>query len=493
VRDRGRQAEAVFVLLLVVGLVVRILAARTTWLQPDSDETTGMFMAQAAAHGHLSLLFWGANYGGAVMTWLEAPLVLIFGAGFWMFWTVDTIVTIVAAVLLYAIGRRILPPVAGAVAAGVFWLFPATWVFWSAREEVFWLPSITFALVSCLFALRWFDGKRPGDVIGAGLTAGLALWSYPMVAPLLIPAWFAVALRSWRDIGVLARLVPATVVGAAPWGAYFLIHGSKAFHVQRIYGSRLTFLRHAITQTLPATLVGGQVRVGVIWGLTGISAQSGRNLGIGIGIFALAAGALALARRQVAVACCAASVVLWPPILVAGHVPVGVGTFRYGLVVMPALLVLGCYVLSLARASLVLPLVATWSTVSVIDTDTKGFTATPPCSEQIQQVDRWLVQNGRLGAWGSYWLSGPVEICGEPHVKVASVDPIRDSAAESAARAAPDSTYVVIAGQQLDQGIRSWIAMNQVPAKRQVVAGVVIWTFDSRVTPGQMGLLNYSS
>ncbi len=336
----GHLASFIFPALIVIGLVLRVLAMRSTWAQPDGDEAMGMLMAVRASHGSLSLLFWGGNYGGAVVTWIEAPFVLLFGDHVWIFQVIDTLLAFVCALLLRSIGRHVTTPIAADVAAGTFWFFPALWIFWSSREYVFWLPAILFAFATCLLTLRWFDNRKPPLLILIGLSAGLSVWSYPLVISLLLPAlavlvW--VLRRSWSSI---ARIAVGGLIGVSPWLAYFAWHGRSAFGVQAAQGSRTSAAVHSITQVLPTALIGGQKRFDLIW--QGIEPSPGRLAVLGISVYlaVLAFTVYEVARRNVALAACGATVVLWPIVLAVGHVPVGPDTYRYGLIVTgPILLV----------------------------------------------------------------------------------------------------------------------------------------------------------
>ena len=261
-----------------------------------------MVMALRAAHGHLSLLFWGGNYGGAGITWIEAPLVAIFGLHVWIFQLVDTALTFIAVLLLRAIGRRITSPLAADVAAGTFWFFPALWVFWSEREYVFWLPAIVLALATGLVALRWFESRRPATLVWVGLAAGLAVWSYPLVVSLVLPP-VAVILwterRNWASIG---RVLVGGLVGLIPWIAYFAIHGRSAVTVQAATESRSSAFAHAITQVLPTALIGGQKAYDVIWSGPDASASHLEILGFAVYVAMAAFTVYAIVRRQVALA-----------------------------------------------------------------------------------------------------------------------------------------------------------------------------------------------
>jgi hypothetical protein len=478
-----------FILLLLFGLALRLLLARTTWRQPDSDEATGMIMALQASRGHLSLLFWGGDYGGTVMTWIEAPLILIFGFSLWLFWVVTTAVTLVGVLIFRAVARRVLPPVAAAAAAGSFWFFPATWVFWSSREYVFWLPSIVFALAACLFVFRWSEHHQVLDLYALGLCTGLAIWSYPLVASLLIPALAIFVFMERRQPLNMAKAGAAALVGVAPWLAYFVVHGRKAFTVQQTGVSSFTSLRHTVTQVLPTTLFGGQKRFGVIWATPTLSPHKAQLLGAIVVVAVVFLAVVFVLTRRAALAACAVSFLLWPLIVVIGHVPVAVATFRYGLIALPPLLLLGAYLLSLVRAGVLLAALALLSSTWIAVSDTSHLAAAPGCNASIRTVDSWLVGQHRPDVWASYWLAGTMEVCGYPHVVASAVAPIRDHAAELAAERAPASTYVVFSANQLDDQLAAWVRSHPGDARRVVVAGYAIYAFGRALEPAQMQLV----
>ena len=478
----------VFPILLAAGLVLRILVLRSSWAMPDGDQSLGPVMAFRAAHGHLSLLFWGGNYGGAGVTWIEAPLVAIFGLHLWIFQLIDTALTFVAVLLLRAIGRRITTPLAADVAAGTFWFFPALWVFWSEREYVFWLPAIVFGLATGLLALRWFEARRPSTLIWVGLCAGLAIWSYPLVVSLVLPP---VALILWterRNWGSLARVLVAGLVGLIPWLAFFVVHRRSALTVQPSTETRPTALLHAITQVLPTALIGGQKAFGVIW--TGTDASSTRLAILGVGVYVgmVAFTVWSVVRRQVALAACGIAFVLWPFVLAAGHVPTGTATFRYGLIPIAPLLLVAAHLLANVRIAPLLAVAAFVLVAVTISSETSSFAAVPACGPSFGQMHRYLTEQERTTVWASYWLAGPLEVCSNEGITASSVEPVRDAWAEEAAAAAPHSTYVVFPGNGLDKEITAWVSANHAPARRTIVGGWAVWGFTTNVSPHTMRL-----
>jgi hypothetical protein len=478
----------VFCGLLIAGLIVRVLAMRSTWGQPDGDDAMAMQMALRASQGHLSLLFWGGNYGGAVITWVEAPLIAIFGMKIWLFDVVDTALMLVAVFLLRAIGARFVSPLAADVAAGTFWFFPALWLFWSSRDYIFWLPAVMFAFATCLFILRWFECHTRGALLASGLFAGLSMWSYPLVFPLIGPA-LAILLWSLRkDRKALLSLIAAGIVGVTPWLAYFGVHGATAFQSQTVTGSRLADLKHTVTQVLPTALVGGEKRAGVTWALVNASPGHLKALGAGIYVAVIVYTIVVAATGKVALTACGMSVIIWPVVLILGHVPIGVETYRYGMIPVAPILLIAADLLSRVRLVALLGIAALAVVIHTVSTDTATFAATPSCAQSLKDTAEVLVSRHETAVWASYWLSAPLELCSQEQVTASSVAPLRDHDAEVEAAAARRSTYVVFPGQGLDKKLASWTGAHRVSVRRTVPGSYAIWEFNTSVTPKQIGL-----
>ena len=477
-----------FLALVLVGVVLRVLAFRSGWFGLDSDEATGDLMALRAAHGHLSLLFWGADYGGAVLTWVDGLFVYLLGFHLWVIWLVDTLVALGSSVVLWSITRRLLPPVAGAAVAGAFSFFPPLWLFWSGREYVFWSPAVLFSLLSAKFVLDWFGRNRAADAVLAGVAGGLAVWTYPLAAPLVVPPLVALAWGLRRRAAVLGLAVAGGLAGASPWAAYFALHGASAFTTQKTAQGRWETFKLSVDRVLPAALAGGQQRSGLIF-----AAHAPRGwlmTVIGLVVYLASAVAfVALVRgRRFGLAAAAAAVVLWPLAVVAGHVPVGVPSYRYALVAVPAVLIVAGYAFSRLRAGLVVAVIALVMTPLIASRETDGFAAQPACLPSVNAEAARLVSEGRAAAWGAYWIASDLTVCGYPKVTVAATAVARDTQAVAAASAAPRSTYGVFDGNTLDDEIGAYVGVHQIDAIRRTGFGLVEWDFPNRVLPAEMKL-----
>jgi hypothetical protein len=480
---RARQAGWMFFGLLGAGLVLRIALARSVWMQPDGDEAAGIVMAYRAAHGNLALVFEGGNYGGTLSSWIEAPFVAVFGPRWWIFWAFNTAMALGSCFVLRAIGRRMLTPVAAAVAGGTFFLFPPLWVFWSSKEYEFWNPAMLLALSVALLTFHWFERRSTKTLYALGFVAGLAVWSYPLIASLVLPP---VAIFIWAERRHLDRLLRAglaALVGLLPWIMFIALHGRDALDQQAVADPRTKLFQQSISRALPVALLSGQERVADFWVIDPYRQRLFGLLGVTTYVVALGCLAYFVARRNVAMAACCASVGLWPVVLTLGHVPVTEATGRYGLIAVPPLLLLGAYLLSLARLSALLAVVAVLYSFAVTGSNTETFASAPVCSPGIVAVGDHLESKQREAVWGSYWLAGILTYCSEGRISVASATPpTRDGTAEDEARRAPASTFVVYAGNVLDQDIARFAESRGMKAVRTELGGYAVWTFPGRVT-----------
>ena len=195
--------------------------AVTTWGQPDGDDAMVMLMSLRASQGHFSLLFWGGNYGGAIITWIEAPLIVVFGMKIWLFKTRrHAAMSLIAALLLRSIGRRFLSPNRSRRCGGNVLVLPrAVVVLELARVHLLVARDRVRARDVPLRAplVRVRVARR--DLLAAGLCAGLAIWSYPLVFPLVGPARRRVSGRCARTGARLAGRRRSRRLSASPRGS----------------------------------------------------------------------------------------------------------------------------------------------------------------------------------------------------------------------------------------------------------------------------------
>ena len=133
------------------------------------------------------------------------------------------------------------------------------------------------------------------------------------------------------------------LLGLSPWIAFFAMRGRSALRVFHTSQSHWTVFKDSVVQLIPVSLGSG---------------TSDSSVLIGWSVFLGSAVCLAvfLARRHFELACCAASIVLWPFLVVAAGVAVVPAAYRYAFLISAPLAVLVCYLASLARLSVILAL-----------------------------------------------------------------------------------------------------------------------------------------
>jgi hypothetical protein len=488
---RRPQVSGLFLVLTAAGLILRVLALRSNWGGLDADEATGILMAQRGAQGHLSIFFWGGNYGGAVITWVEALLVKIFGLHILIFQTVDTTLTLAIVVVFRAIASRFMRGPASDLAAGIMWMLSPNWVFWSSREYVFWLPGMLLALAMVWSCLRWHESRSPVFAYLVGILLGATYWVYPLyltlvVVPVAFYAW--AARREWRALCASIIMVP---VGGVFWIIVNLRHHFESLHHPINGGQGFSLVaQHSVTQVLPSALVGISHPSGLNFALDlpgkGVLRVTGLLVITGAVVWTIAC----LIGRRSSLAAVGASTVLWPLVLASSGVFVDMVSYRYALVLIPVIAFMVAWVVDRVKALVFVAAAATvCGSVLAIGSGTNWFASKPACPSALQQVGRYLENVGRTKVWGSYWVSAPLDVCTADRILVSPTVVQRDQYGVERVTTARQATFVVFAGNVLDQGLASWQHRNPgVHVVRVGIGGLAVWSFSQPATPQSLQL-----
>jgi hypothetical protein len=215
---------ALFVLTGAAGIALRVWTYRSPLTIPNSDEALVGLMVRHAQHGEFSTFFWGRAYGGTQEVLLAVP-------GFWLFGTsllalrmVPIVLSVIATLLIWRVGRRTIGEPAAAVAAGLFWLWPPFNFLQLVREQGFYASDVVYVALLLLLALRVVE--RPDRIrVGLfGLVFGLAFWQTAQIIPFAATAIVWTIWKQPRCLRAIWVAVPLAALGALPWLVWNIGH-----------------------------------------------------------------------------------------------------------------------------------------------------------------------------------------------------------------------------------------------------------------------------
>jgi len=226
VPSRGGHAVPVVVKVLAVVVPVAVGVQERVWFllstPINSDQAVVGLMARTILDGHPMALFWGQPYGG-VEPYLVAPIFWVLGQSALTLNLVPVLLSVVAAVLVWRIGLRLVRNRFLALMAGVLaFATPETSTYLSALEYGFRGVTLAAGLVVLLGALRVLDGRRSWWELGLlGLATGIGWWSSPEIVYFVLPGALLVAGAVALDVRAGGpgghRREPAWVAGARLW------------------------------------------------------------------------------------------------------------------------------------------------------------------------------------------------------------------------------------------------------------------------------------
>ena len=281
------------VLIGLFGLFIRIWALGRHSV--NADQAVVGLMANQILHGHFSAFYWGQNYGGGE-PYVVALVFAIFGQSTFSLGLTPVLLDLVAAVLVWRIGRRLFDNQIGLEAALLFWIFPEVYIWQSTMEYGFRWFVLVLGLGATLLALRYLRGgaRYPRiEVLGVGLFLGAGWWGSPEIMYFVLPIVVGLCYRVFRQhrsvpLSHLAIAITGALVGASAWLEFNLGHHFVSLHsgVQPDPGI-LRHLKVLVVHTIPL-IVGLQLRVSGNWLFGSAFGPLVNVVGIGIGCVVLA-------------------------------------------------------------------------------------------------------------------------------------------------------------------------------------------------------------
>ncbi|MGI8848010.1 MAG: ArnT family glycosyltransferase [Candidatus Dormibacteria bacterium] len=226
---------------------------------PEADEATLGVAALRLLHGHLITMESNAHYLGAAGVYIVAPFVAVLGPTTLALRLPMSLLGAVTVLLMYALGRSLWGRhVDGLAAAGLAAVFPLFAVLFTVRSQWAYGEVVPLEAALLLLTVRigWRGRRKARDWCLLGLIGGVALWTTPLLAVVIIPCAAALVLRGpvmgWRSLGRGAALaLVGAVVGLPPWLAYNASHqwGSLTGIPRQRTG-----IRHAVHEVLVSAL-----------------------------------------------------------------------------------------------------------------------------------------------------------------------------------------------------------------------------------------------
>jgi 4-amino-4-deoxy-L-arabinose transferase-like glycosyltransferase len=451
----NRVARVTVVVGLLVGVGLRAFVLTHSLRALDSDEAVVGLMARQFLHGHHPVFFWGQSYGGSLEAILMAAVFRVFGSSVLALKLVPVVMYAVAAVLLWRIGVRLLGARGGAVAAAVFVMWPATYVWWSTKARLL-CTTLVLGLVMLLCAIRLAeDDRRWAEWLIIGLAAGLGWWSQPLIVPLAFAAVIWVAVFGWRALRRIWLAVPAAVAGALPWLVWNFQHHFDSLKPPSFPESYAGHLHRFVREALPMAL-GLRVPYSLRW------------MPFGRGVYALmaAAGAGALVWAAVrhrssprgrAAMAIAFGIVIYPFFWAISPYSIGTAEGRYLFLLSPLLaLVIGLAARRpavIAGTLAVLLAITVWGLHSMKD-GLDGNDADRPVPISMGPVIHALESQGRRHVFAGYWIAYRLDFESRERI-VATPDfgAVRNNSYNDIVRSSPDPVYVFATGAQSEHEV----------------------------------------
>ncbi len=492
IRDRVRRDLRVVNpgIVVVVVTVIAAIAVRG-WIlggplgRVDGDEAVVGLMGLAFAHGHVTAMFWGQNYGGAIEPATTGILFQVLGASRMTLKLVPLLFACGSGLVLWRIARAVLDRRAAAFAGALLLVYPPFSVWWSTKARGIYWAAMFIVLLAVLVGLRYVATAHRRDLLMFGVLAGLAWWTNPQSVFVLAPFGVWLLVRSaarWRELGLL---VTAAVMGALPWAWWNAHHAwnSLSLRHRRNHSAYLDRLQLFATRNLPEAL-GLRTPYSGRWVLGPVGGPLLYSLGLvafGFALVSLARAESRVRRRWEAVL---VVMLVYPFVYAIPAQTSYTGEPRYLQLLMPFVILFACRALvSPGRQLLVLAgaMVLTVSVLGATASTTNREAATkeahPPDMTRLVRV---LRADHVRAVHAGYWIAYPVSFASGQTILADSSGLVRDRAGQVRAARANPSAYVVLRGSESDFRLAAWFTAAHDAFRRTVVARYSVYDVDTR-------------
>ncbi len=222
---RTRRLTALIVALVFAGgLTLRIWMACGQAGTLDSDMAVLGLMARNVQDGQFEVFHWGQFYGGAQETYLAALFGLIGGVHTHTLYITTIFLSACVAILIGLVANELYGKRTGWLSAGLFWLWPAPFVWWATKIGSNYWYALVVALGTCLVLLQLRKGNRTTPrLLLLGFLLGQCLWANPQSGYVLVPALIYCAAALLKLRMRLIYVAVAGVVSSLPWWVVFVM------------------------------------------------------------------------------------------------------------------------------------------------------------------------------------------------------------------------------------------------------------------------------
>jgi 4-amino-4-deoxy-L-arabinose transferase-like glycosyltransferase len=441
------------------GIVLRAFVLTSALRVADSDESVTGLMARHLLHhpGGFPVFAWATNYAGNFETAVIAVPFALFGSSVLAMKLTVASLHVVACLLLWRVGRRLIDERAGVVAALALWIWPGVYVWWSTKARDY-EALLVFGLAALLCGLRLADNYRSRrDWFTLGLVAGVGWWTNPQVAYLVIPAGLWVVIADRRALRYAPLAIPTFVLGALPWIVWNLRHDWGSLHSQ--FGATESYLAHLgrfWREGIPMAL-GLRVPYTLGWIVPG---------GAVIAALVVVAGAGSLLTRRRGALFLAVALVAYP--LIHAFMPVAgyTGEGRYLYLLAPLLALLVAHAARnrvLVAVVFVLMAAVTVGQLSTMGDGDSGMASNLPPPAEMGPLVRTLRAERIDAVYADYWIAYRLTFVSRETVIAMGVPTNRYAPYEAHVRRSPRSAWVYVAGSIAEQHFTAALDTMRLP------------------------------
>lgn len=438
--------------MIAAGIAMRVGVIASSLGALDGDEPITGLMARRALDGQLTAFWWGQAYGGTQEVLLTAGVFALVGSGVIALKFVPVVLTAVAALLVWRVGRRTVSEPAALLGAALFWVWPAYVVWKSTKAHAFYGSTLVLGLVAFLFALRLRERDSRLDAAVLGFALGFGLWASPQIAVLGVPAtlWLLWRRPGATRLGVVA--LPAALLGVLPWLIANVRHDWYSLHAPE-GGTPLSRLHSLAVVTYP-TALGLRVPFSLDW-------LTGPLLGTIVVILSIAGLAWRFVRHEEGLEPLLVACATFPVFYALSPYAWLTTEPRYLFMLAPVIaLLLATTLTSPWRAAVGLTGALAFTVLGLVilsrDKLTQPFVGGKPIPASIQPVLDLLSETGTTRALADDWLGRRITFESNERVIVAPVDrESRYPPFEEAVRRSPHPARIFLAGTDEDADARA--------------------------------------